>query len=372
MRLLTYDWAQSVETLLESERVTLARLVEAESFIPRYARRDRTSVHIALRELQGVLQTSAEELHKAQAAHLNADRRGRSKEPAVQLGQTWRGAVREGLLLFPKHKTNALRVTLRGWERALHIADDLFSMASMRGYEAVAWKKGDKTLKIRSEGAELEFRIMEKLARVQDDAKGSATGTPYENYFVTTGMMSIHLSRFGGGIEVVDGDGTSLESQLEELFDRIPREFVLDLAQNRERQRDEEASAQARRAELERERLRDLEAARRKKLEHEVQSWHRALMVRQYAQEIERAMSPDEGEAAEIWLKWVRAVADEIDPTSKRCHQLRHTAVGTTAQEDIEDADASNDTTRRAIRASMEGPDFEAVPRVWPLRQWST
>lgn len=372
MRISKYAWAQSVETLTESERATLARLVEAESLVGPYTRGARKTRHVALRELQGVIQEPVTELHKAQAAYLSGERRRRSKEPALALGRTWRAAVREGLLLFPKHKTSALRVTLQGWERALNIADDLFSMAAMRGYEVVPWTKGDKTLNIRAVGAELEFRIMEKLARVQDDAKGSATGSPYENYFVTTGALSIHLNRFGGRIQVVDEDRKPLESQLEELFDRIPREFVLDLAQNRQRQRDEEASAQAREEKLERERLRELEAARRKKLEHEVQSWHRALMIRQYAEAVQRALFPEIGDPAEEWLKWVHAVADEVDPTPRRCHQLRHTAASTTSQEDIEDADASNDTTRRAIRAGLEGPNFEVVPGVWPLRQWPT
>jgi len=120
----------------------------------------------------------------------------------------------------------------------------------MRGYEGVAWKKGDKTLKIRSVGAELEFRIMERLARVQDDVSGSATGSPYQAYFLTTGSMSLHLARAGGGVEVVDKDGTSLEAQLEELFDRIPLELILDLAQDRKWSQEKAASAAARDAEL--------------------------------------------------------------------------------------------------------------------------
>jgi len=372
MRLLTYDWAQSIETLLESERVTLARLVEAESFIPPYARRDRTSVHIALRELQRVLQTSVEELHNAQAAHLNADRRGRSKEPALQLGQTWRAAVREGLLLCPKHKTNALRVTLRGWERALHIADDIFSMASMRGYEAVAWKKGDKTLKIRSEGAELEFRIMERLARVQDDEAGSATGSPYQSYFLTTGSMSLHLARGGGEAEIMDKDGAPLEAQLEDLFDRIPQELVLDLAQNRKWGQEKAASAAVREAELQRRRLLEKEAARRKTLEEEAQNWHRATLIRQYADAIAQTMHPGEEPDAQQWLRWARTVADEVDPTSRRCDQLRQAGVATLSQGNREDDSASNDPARRTIRKGMDSPDFEAMPRVWPLGQWTT
>ncbi|MDH2052524.1 hypothetical protein [Achromobacter marplatensis] len=373
MRTLTYNWAQSLETLLGPEQVTLAQLIEAESRVPPYTRDGRTAVHAALKELHGYLHSRAKELLEAQAAHLNERKKKRKAQgPTLVLGRHWRTAIREGLLLFPKHKAHALRVTLRGWERAVRIADDLFTMAALRGYEPVPWKMWDKTLRIRAVGAELDLRIMEKLTRVQDDAKGSATGTPYENYFVPTGAMSIHLSRFGGRIEVVDEDGASLESQLEELFDRIPREFVLDLAQNRERQRDEEASAQAREAKLERERLKELETIRRRKLDHEVQSWHRALMIRQYAEEVERAMRPDMGEAAEEWLKWVRVVADEVDPTSRRCYQLKHTTAGTTSQEDMEDADASDDTTRRTIRTSMESSDFEALPRVWPLRQWPT
>ncbi|TXI89462.1 MAG: hypothetical protein E6Q40_02300 [Cupriavidus sp.] len=372
MRVFTYPSAQSIETLSESEQAILVRLLEAEALLPPYDRGARKAVHVGLRELQGSLQLCVQELLEAQAAHLDEGRKRKSQSPALVLGHTWRAAIREGLLLFPKHKAHALRVTLHGWERGLRIADDLFTMASVRGYEAVPWERGDKTLKIRAVGAELKFRIMEKLARVQDDADGSATGRPYENYFLTTGLMSIHLTRGGGEIGVVDKEGASLEVQLEEMFDRIPQEFVLDLAQNLKRQREEEAHAEAREAALERARQKEAEAERRKKLEDEVQNWHRATMIRQYAKEIELAMLSDVGNVAEEWLEWVRTVADEVDPTSRRCSQLRQTAAGAVSQGELEDGGASNDTANGTIRKGVGSPDFEALPRVWPLRQWTT
>ncbi|KGD95224.1 MULTISPECIES: hypothetical protein [Achromobacter] len=371
MRVLTYGWAQSIETLLEPEQETLARLIAAEARVPPYIRDERKAVHVALKELQEYLQARANELLEAQAVHLNEGKKKRNSQgPSLVLGHTWKAAIREGLLLFPKHKAHALRVTLRGWERALNLADDLFTMASLRGYEPVPWKMWDKTFKIRAVEAELDLRIMEKLARVQDDGEGSATGTPYENYFTTTRSLSIYLNRAGGEVEVVEKEGVPLEDQLEELFDQIPRELVLDLAQNRKWQRDKEADAEARQAELELKRLKDAEAARRSRLEDEAQNWHRAIMIRQYAEEIERAMLPDMGDAAKEWVKWARTVADEVDPTSKRCNQLRHTA-GMTSPDGKEDASASNNTARGAIRQGMESPDFEALPRVWPLRQWT-
>lgn len=330
MRATTYDWAQSIATLVESERATLARLMEAEARIPAYCRGERKVVHVALTELQEYLQARAKDLLKAQADHLNQDRQKKrtSQGPSLVLGRTWKAAVHDGLLMFPKHKAHALRVTLRGWTRALNLADDLFTMASLRGYEPVPWKMWDKALKIRAGGAELELRIMETLTRVQDDGNGSATGAPYGNYFLTTGAMSIHLRRFGGRIEVRDQDGAPLEGQLEELFDRIPREFVLDLAQNRKQQQDSESYARAREAELEQKRLEEVEATREKELDAEAQNWHRALMIRQYVQEVERAMLPDMGGAAEDWLRWARRVADEVDPISRRCNHLRHTVEG--------------------------------------------
>ncbi|CAB3924065.1 hypothetical protein LMG26846_05868 [Achromobacter insuavis] len=373
MRATTYNWAQSVETLVESERATLARLMEAEARIPPYTRGERKVVHAALKELKEYLQSRAEDLRKAQADHLNQDRRKKrtSQGPSLVLGHTWKAAVRDGLLLFPKHKAHALRVTLRGWERALNLANDLFTMASLRGYEPVPWKMWDKTFKIRAVGAELDLRIMEKLARVQDDGEGSATGNPYENHLSTTGSMSIYLNRSGGEVEVVDKDGVSLEDQLDELFDQIPRELVLDLAQNRKWRRDKEADAEARQAELERKRLKDEEAARRRRLEDEAQNWHRANMIRQYAEEVKRAMLPDIGSAGEEWLKWAGVVADELDPTSRRRDQLR-SAAETTPLGDMEDVCASNDTKGGAVRKGMDRADFEALPRVWPLRQWPT
>lgn len=373
MRTLTYNWAQSLETLLEPEQATLARLIEAESRVPPYIRDGRTAVHVALKELHGYLHSRAKELLEAQAAHLNEGQKKRKAQgPTLVVGPNWRTAIREGLLLFPKHKAHALRVTLRGWERAVRIADDLFTMAALRGYEPVPWKMWDKTLKIRAVGAELDLRIMEKLSRLQDDGIGSATGIPYENYFKTTGSMSIRLDRAGGEVEVVDKEGAPLEDQLEELFDQIPREFVLDLAQNRKWHRDKEAHAEAREAEIERERLKRAEAARREKLEDEVQDWRRAIMIRQYAEEVERAMLPDIDGVAEEWLKWVRMIADEVDPTSRRCGQLRQTAAGMMSQGGMEDGGASNDTARGAIRKGVGSADFEALPRVWPLRQWPT
>lgn len=372
MTILIRSWDKSTETLVESEQSTLTRLLEAEALVPSYERGARKIVHVALKELQCSLQARAKELLEAQAAHLDTGRKRKSQGPKLVLGHTWTAAVREGLLLFPKHKAHALRVTLRGWERGLRIADDLFTMASLRGYEPVPWKKGDKTLKICAVGAELEFRIMEKLTRVQDDGAGTAIGTPYANYLVTTGLMSIHLERGGGGAEMMDREGTLLEDQFEELFDRIPHEFVLDLAQNRKWRRSEEAYAEAREAAADLTRLRNEEAARRKQLEGEAQDWHRATMIRQYADEIARAMRSDEEVNAEEWLRWARRVADEVDPTSRRCDQLKQAATATLSQHNREDDSASDDTARRVIRKSVDGPDFEAMPRVWPLRQWTT
>jgi hypothetical protein len=371
MTILTRSWKKSTEALVESEQSTLTRLLEAEALVPPYVRGASKGVHVALRELQGTLQSCAKDLLAAEADHLDTGRRRKSKGPTLVLGHTWTAAVREGLLLFPKHKAHALRVTLRGWERGLRITDDLFTMASLRGYEPVPWKKGDKTLKIRAVGAELEFRIMEKLTRVQDDGEGTATGRPYANYLLTTGLMSIHLERGGGGAEMMDREGALLEDQIEELFDRIPHEFVLDLAQNRKWRRAEEAYAEAREAAAEQARLKNEEAARRKQLEVEAQDWNRATMIRQYAEEVKRAMLPDIGSAAEEWLKWALLVADELDPTSRRRDQLRN-AVETPPLGDTENACASNDTKGGAVRKGMGRADFEALPRVWPLRQWPT
>lgn len=372
MKILTRSWDKSTETLVESEQSTLARLLEAEALFPSYKRGARKTVHVALKELQRSLQAHVKDLLDAQAAHLDTGRKRKSQGPTLVLGHTWTAAVREGLLLFPKHKAHALRVTLRGWERGLRIADDLFTMASLRGYEPVPWKKGDKALKIRAVGAELEFRIMEKLTRVQDDGAGTATGRPYANYLLTTGLMSIHLERGGGGAETMDREGALLEDQLEELFTRIPHEFVLDLAQNRKWRRAEEAYAEAREAAAEQARLKNEEAARRKQLEVEAQDWHRATMIRQYADEIARAMPSGEEVNAEEWLRWARRVADEVDPASRRCDQLKQAVAGALSQHHREDDSASDDTACRAIRKSVDNPDFEALPRVWPLRQWTT
>lgn len=136
------------------------------------------AVQVALKELHGYLQSHAMELLEAQAAQLNEGQKKRKAQgPTLALGPPWRTAIREGLLLFPKHKAHALRVTLRGWERAVRIVDDLFTMPALRGYEPVPWKMWDKTLKIRAVGAELDLRIMEKLTRLQDDGNGSATGS---------------------------------------------------------------------------------------------------------------------------------------------------------------------------------------------------
>ncbi|CUJ03806.1 Uncharacterised protein [Achromobacter xylosoxidans] len=372
MKILTRSWDKSTETLVESEQSTLTRLLEAEALFPPYERGTRKIVHVALKELQCSLQAHVKDLLEAQAAHLDTGRKRKSQGPALMLGHAWTAAVREGLLLFPKHKAHALRVTLRGWERGLRIADDLFTMASLRGYEPVPWKKGDKALKIRAVGAELDFRIMEKLARVQDDGDGTATGRPYANYLLTTGLMSIHLERGGGGAEMMDREGTPLEDQLEELFDRIPHEFVLDLAQNRKWRRAEEAYAEAREAAAEQTRLKNEETARRKQLEVEAQDWHRANMIRQYAEEVERLVLPDAGAAAKEWLEWARMVADGMDPTSTRCNRLRQTAAETKSQSGTEGGSASDDTARGAIRKGVGSADFEALPRVWPLRQWTT
>lgn len=373
MRVTTYDRAQSIEALVESERATLARLMEVEARVPAYFRGERKVVHVALKELQGCLQSLAEELLKAQAEHLNQakQKKRKSQGPTLVLGHTWRAAIREGLLLFPKHKAYALRVTLSGWERALYLADDLFTMASLRSYEPVPWKMRDKALKIRAAGTEFNLRIMEKLVRTQDDGEGSATGIPYENYFKTTGLMSILLNRAGGEVELVEREGASLEDQLEDLFDQIPRELVFSLARNRKGRQDERARAEAREAAQERERLKQAEATRRKKLEDEAQNWHRANIVRQYAEEVKRAMPPDIGSAAEEWLKWVHLVADELDPTLRRRDQLMN-AAETTPLGDMEDVCASNDTKGGVVRKGMDRADFEALPRVWPLRQWTT
>lgn len=372
MRATTYNWAQSVETLGESERATLARLMEVEARTPPYLRGERKTVHVALRELQGRLQSLAKDLLKAQAAHLSQSKqRKKSQAPTLVLGNTWKAAIREGLLLFPKHKAHALRTTLSGWERALYLADDLFTMAALRGYEPVRWAMWDETLKIRAEGAQLDLRIMEVLVRSQDDGDGSVTGIPYDNYFKTTGVMSILLRRSGGKLTLVDKEGASVEDQLEELFDRIPRELVLSLAEDRKWREDAQVHADAREAALERERLKQAETARRKELEDEAQNWHRANMVRRYAEEVKRAMLPDIGSAAEEWLKWALLVADELDPTSRRRDQLRN-AVETTPLGDTEDACASNDTKGGVVRKGMDRADFEALPRVWPLRQWTT
>ncbi|RSF02730.1 hypothetical protein EGU54_12580 [Achromobacter aegrifaciens] len=59
------------------------------------------------------------------------------------------------------------------------------------------------------------------------------------------------------------------------------------------------------------------------------------------------------------------------DPTLRRRDQLMN-AAETTPLGDMEDVCASNDTKGGVVRKGMDRADFEALPRVWPLRQWTT
>ncbi|WP_454669546.1 hypothetical protein [Achromobacter kerstersii] len=326
MKLFSYRLAGSNEGLIASELAVLAELCEREAAVLPYVRKGRKVIHNALRELQRRLQLSAKELLDAKASILAEPRRRRSLSLAIAARPTWRIAVREGLLLLPKHKAQAVRVTLQGWERGLQIADDLFTMAARRGYQLFPWQEGDKTLRIRAVDAELEFRVMEKLTRVHDDAEGTATGTPHQSYFLTTGVMSIHLTRAGGGLELIDADDLPLESQLEELFDRIPHEFALDIAQNRRWKQQAEAFAAERAAEVEIRRLNQEEEGKRKQLDEEARDWHRATLIRCYVDEVERRQHAGAGSATEVWLRWARAVADDVDPIFKRCELLSKSA----------------------------------------------
>lgn len=121
---------------------------------------------------------------------------------------------------------------------------------------------------------------------------------------------------------MMDREGALLEEQFEELLDRIPHEFVLDLVRNRKWRRTEKAYAEAREAAAELARLKNEEAARRKQLEVEAQDWHRAAMIRKYADHIEASVVWKSEEPVQIWLRCARAVANDVDPSIGRCQLL--------------------------------------------------
>ena len=221
-----------------------------------------------------------------------------------------------------------LKVTPRGQERALLIVNALCIGAEARGF-TVGLNKERTRIVLDGHGAILTMRLAEQL-RLEVQVPKLLVGLVPDagNQRMPTGILRIFLEGAASEIKVADDQTSPLETTLNLVFERVWTQVVRYREVWRER---EDRERQWKLAE-ERRKTAAQRAANERQLREtllsEAADWQRTEIIRQYVAyvgEKDAKISPDGASTESVlsWSKWALAVAEELDPTTKRIAELR-------------------------------------------------
>lgn len=241
--------------------------------------------------------------------------------------RSWRDYLHKGHLSI-SGDVLPLRVSLETADRALCIWDAIIKACAARDIQAEL--KGAR-LQLKCENVKVDLRISEGLKQIVGSTQGLSTFQIMVKEHIRnvgTGELRIFVEHRGTNTKFADAPGKPLESQLNAVFCRIYRCVISDrmwLARFEEARRLNEIAEQRQQAERalreEQNRLREEEKRREEQLLNEASTWCKAEQIRAYIAHLScKLNSADSNVSPELtaWIKWASAVAEKLDPTTRR------------------------------------------------------
>ena len=221
----------------------------------------------------------------------------------------------------------ALAVTLGTVDRAMAVYDALIKACEAWGWTVgvTVTEDGGRSATTVSVGDEqVGISIEERVDRAErkHDPKGKQTYWGREYDYVPAGRLTIRLQAQYLGVRQSWSDGT--KQRVEDTLNMVMVGLVAAAEALKLQRLEREARHREYLAAEERRRLaeqrRQEEAARVRALDSHLAAWRKASMVREYAAAM-RASAEATGLLAEgapltVWLAWVEAFADRVDPTA--------------------------------------------------------
>lgn len=218
-----------------------------------------------------------------------------------------------------------VKVSSQPLGRALRLLQALVAELQRRGYDI---DRSDRHGRLRLKVGDHSYavRLVERLDRtphqptpLELEAQQRRYGpTPPKYDYTPSGRLSLELdSRYDGRRHRwSDTSRWRLDDKLPELLHELTLRAEIDEQRRLERERLE----QQRQAERERQRQAAREAMTTetwgRHLDQQVDAWHRAVLIREYARNLEARLDnlPPAPEGTHRWLAWIHTRADEIDP----------------------------------------------------------
>ncbi|HTE39209.1 MAG TPA: hypothetical protein VK629_00170 [Steroidobacteraceae bacterium] len=284
--------------------------------------------HPLIRELRSRVEAEVKKLERSRRADEASERRiKKGWSPTVNMdGYDWRSFVHSGQLLLNSHRACAFRASIANRQRGLAIANTFFFESEARGY-SVTFSAKDGRYKIEGHGGRVDLRISEKLLTKTRKVRRYDGKLEDEKYREPSECLGLYLEiGYFSGAQFSDAPGAVLQDQLNRVFIALSKLVVRCRVRTRkeeidriERQRlEEEAAARRKVAEEERQRI-AAERARRRALYRETARWSKAVEVRRYIEHLSSistgcATSPD----FDQWRSWAKDQADRLDPSRER------------------------------------------------------
>lgn len=212
--------------------------------------------------------------------------------------------------LEPSRKVVALdiRVSKSSRDRAFRILSALFYACEERGYSVRTDEQKGSLLVIKDEP--IRFSLEEPSTKVAiPEAKRKGSWSPAFE-LEPTGKFVFRVQEWAEGVRKTWSDGArqSLEDQLNDLICGLVDISLIVRQKRLERERQQAIWA-------EQERERSLYALRKRQLDTDVQRYHEATRLREFAEQVRNQFSSEANQdLLHRWSEWVSRVADDVDP----------------------------------------------------------
>jgi hypothetical protein len=281
--------------------------------------------HEAVRPIRDKLKEEVAELAVSKRHDERESRRKPGERWDADLkGWQWRQFVAGGQMLWSRHKSTPIRVSLDTYVRGLAVLNTVCLAAKPRGFEARLDEEAGRIV-LEGHQAKVLVRLTERMGEAWKQEQSAWEKKPRNvKYKMPSGELRLYVGESWSETAVSDKQGSPLETQLNAAFEAIYGRVVRALERQRESEdRERRWAEEARLREQAEARRREAEAARAKErrkreaLLDEVSAWRTAGDLRRYLAAIEALpVGHPAGKSGE-WLVWARSVADDLDPLAK-------------------------------------------------------
>ena len=219
-----------------------------------------------------------------------------------------------------------LRITKANLRRSLLFIQGVIDEAQRRGYRVGTGErhdcKGGFQITIRGHSYEVSVKEPSRqVAHVPTDyeltrMRQYSWATPDKWDYVPTGRLEIHCGHGGYQAPLAsDRERWKLEDRIARVFERLEEKADSDDERERKRQDGEQEKRHAWERAVEQAKTQLVEQHLRDWLMSQVDGWRLADQVRTFAEAARR--TADLSEDDQLWLKWVLAYAESIDPIGR-------------------------------------------------------